>query len=428
VLFNLEIDMTLRRTVLSASVAVATALAVPAVMAQQKTLIVASFPSFDEAVKTAIPLFKKVRPDVNVKLVSLSFGDHHNALVSSLATGTNLPDVAAVEFGYLGRLIESGALEDLSKPPYSALKHQSKIVPFTLKQATRNDGTFAAMPADIGPGTMFYRKDILDKAGVTEAQLTKSWESFIDAGKTIKAKTGVYLLPNAGSIFNLYIRSDIKTGDGIYFDAKDKPLLTSPRFVKAMELAKAVRAAGLDQKIGAWSNEWNEGFKRGSFAVEMSGAWLAGHLNDYIAPDTKGLWRAANLPNGAFASWGGSFYGIPKKLADDRKKLAWDFIEFMSTNKEMQLAAFRDLNAFPSLLEAMKDPFVDQPIPFLGNQKARQMWRTVAEKIPAIDVNKLDPVAEEILAAELDKVLETNKDIKTALDDAQKQAERRIRR
>jgi hypothetical protein len=32
------------------------------------------------------------------------------------------------------------------------------------------------------------------------------------------------------------------------------------------------------------------------------------------------------------------------------------------------------------------------------------------------------------LAAELDKVLETNKDIKAALEDAQKQAERRIRR
>jgi multiple sugar transport system substrate-binding protein len=100
----------------------------------------------------------------------------------------------------------------------------------------------------------------------------------------------------------------------------------------------------------------------------------------------------------------------------------------MTTNKEMQLAAFRDLNAFPSLLEAMKDPFVDQPMPFLGNQKARQMWRTVAEQIPSVNVNKLDPVAEEILAAELDKVLETNKDIKTALEDAQKQAQRRIRR
>jgi multiple sugar transport system substrate-binding protein len=43
-------------------------------------------------------------------------------------------------------------------------------------------------------------------------------------------------------------------------------------------------------------------------------------------------------------------------------------------------------------------------------------------------VNKLDPIAEEIVAGELDKVLETNKEIKTALADAQKQIERRVRK
>jgi multiple sugar transport system substrate-binding protein len=410
-------------------IATALALAAPFAMAQQqKQLLVASFPSFDEAVKAAIPLYKKKHPEITIKLISLSFGDHHNSLVASLATGTSLPDVVGVEVGFLGRLIESGGLEDLAKPPYNALAYKNKLVRFTIPQASRKDGSLVAMPADIGPGSLFIRNDILTKAGVTEAQLTQSWESYIQAGKTIKAKTGAFLVPNASSLFDVYIRSNIKDGEGIYFDKNDKPLLNTPRFQRAMELAKMVRAEGLDAKIGAWSNEWNEGFKRGSFATEMSGAWLAGHMESYIAPETKGLWRAANLPGNTFASWGGSFYAIPKKIADDRKKMAWDFIEFMTTNKEMQLAAFKELNAYPALLEAGKDTFIDQPVAFLGGQKARQIWRVAAEKIPAIEVNKLDPVAGEILAAELDKVLETNKDIKTALEDAQKQAERRIRR
>jgi multiple sugar transport system substrate-binding protein len=55
-------------------------------------------------------------------------------------------------------------------------------------------GALAAIPCDIGPGTLFYRKDMLDKAGVTEADLTKSWESYIESGKKIKAATGAYLL------------------------------------------------------------------------------------------------------------------------------------------------------------------------------------------------------------------------------------------
>lgn len=397
------------------------------VYAQEKTLVVQSFPSFDDAVKAAIPLYKKHRPDVKIKLVSLGYGDHHNALTTALSTGAGLPDVVAVEVGFIGKFAASAGLEDLSKAPYNALIHKDKIVKYTFAQAT-SGGLLAAMPADIGPGALFLRQDILEKAGVTESQLTQSWESYIEAGKLIKAKTGAFLVPNANTVSNTFIRSDIKDGEGVYFDKNDKPLVTTARFERAFSLAKTVRTNGLDGKVSAWSNEWSEGFKRGSFATEMSGAWLTNQLSKSLAPDTKGKWRVAQLPNNAFASWGGSFYSIPKKISDEKKKMAWDFIEFMTTNKEMQLAAYKQLDAYPALIEAGKDSFADQSIDFLGGQKARLLWRVAAAKIPAIEVNKLDPIADEIVAGELDKVLESNKDIKTALADAQRQIERRIRK
>ena len=55
----------------------------------------------------------------------------------------------------------------------------------------------------------------------------------------------------------------------------------------------------------------------------MMGAWLGGHLASWLAPDTKGQWRSAQLPAGAFASWGGSFYAIPKAA---NKAMAWEFV------------------------------------------------------------------------------------------------------
>ncbi len=392
------------------------------------TVVVASYPSLDEGIKAAIPIYKKLAPEVTIKLVSLSYGDHHSAMVTSLATGTSLPDAVGIEVNYLGRLIESGALEDLSKPPYNARNLSGRIVPFTLAQASRRDGVLAALPVDIGPGSLFYRADILAKAGVTEAQLTESWDSYIEAGRQIKAKTGVLLLPNASALQEVFIRSNIASGEGIYFDKQDKPLVNTPRFERAFALAKAARDAGIDGKITAWTNEWIEGFKRGTFATEMSGAWLAGHLARYIAPQTKGLWRAAPLPGKTFASWGGSFYGIPRGITAERKAAAWQFIQFLALNKEMQLEALKRLDAYPTLVETHSDPFIEQPIEFLGNQKARVLWRTAAASIPAIEVNKLDPIAAEIIANQLDKVLELGKPIKAALRDAQRQIERRVRR
>ncbi|QSI77231.1 MULTISPECIES: ABC transporter substrate-binding protein [Niveibacterium] len=390
------------------------------------TVTVASFPSFDEAVKAAIPLYKKAHPDVEIKLVSLAFGDHHNAMTTALATGTNLPDVMAVEVGFIGKFAESGGLEDLSKAPYSAMQYQNKFAKFTFPQATGGVGNVAAMPADIGPGALFYRKDLLEKAGISEGDLTKSWDSFLESGKKLKAASGTYLLSNAVDLKDIYIRTGLKDGEGIYFDSKGKVLVNSPRFAKAFELAKAARTAGLDAKIAAWSPEWSEGFKRNQVATQMMGAWLAGHFAQWLAPNTKGNWRSAQLPNGGFASWGGSFYAIPKAAAN--KKEAWEFIKFMTLNKDMQIEAFRKLDAFPALIEAQNDPFLDQPIEFLGGQKARQLWKVAADKIPAVAVDKFDGTAQDIVNAELDKVLEQNKDIKTALADAQTQIEKRVRR
>lgn len=392
----------------------------------ETVLTVTAFPSVDQIVKAAIPAWKKLHPDVDIKLVGREYADHHNAMTIALATGSGQPDVMAVELGFLGRFAEGGGLEDLSKPPYDGAQYRSKFASYTFPLATSAAGELIAMPTDLGPGTMFYRQDVLHKAGVSEAELTRSWESFIDSGKKIKAKTGAYLLANAHDINDIVLRSNLKDGEGVYFDKNNKVLVDSPRFVKAFELAKSVRDAKLDGKIGSWTNEWTESFKRGTVATQMMGAWLGGHLANNFAPNTKGLWRAADLPAHAYASWGGTFYAIPKKARN--KEMAWEFIKFLTLSKENQLTAFKAQDAFPALLEAQRDPFFEQPIAFLGGQKARVMWRDALQHIPAIDVNKYDQVANEIVNTELDKVLDSGKQIKLALSDAKALIEKRARR
>lgn len=395
-------------------------------LAQNVTISVASFPDLDRGIKLAIPLYKKLHPNVEIKLTSLAYGDHHTAMTTALATGANLPDVMAVDMGFIGKFAESGGMEDLAKAPYNALQYRDKVARFTYPLAMSGQGVMVGMPVDIGPGALFYRKDLLDKAGVSEADLTKSWDSYVDAGKKLKAATGAWLLASAVDIKDIYIRSDLKDGEGIYFDKSGKPTIDNARFRKAFELAKSAREAGIDGKIGAWSNEWSEGFKRDKIASQMMGAWLAGHLNNWLAPESKGKWRSAQLPGGAFGSWGGSFYGIPKKAQN--KPEAWEFIKFLTTTKEMQIEAFRGFDAFPSLIEAQNDAFIDQPIEYLGGQKARQLWKVAATKISAMNVDKFDPVAAEVVNAELENVLEKNKDIKAALADAQAAVAKRVRR
>jgi multiple sugar transport system substrate-binding protein len=406
---------------------VCAALVAPGAKAQQK-LVVAAYPAVDEIVKAAVPAWRKLHPTVDVQVVSRQFSDHHTAMTTALSTSFYLPDVMALEVGYVGRFAQGGGLEDLSQPSYNIQQFRGRFVPYAYDQATARNGKVVAVPTDIGPGTLLYRADILGRAQVSEADLTRSWDSYVASGIKIKAATGAYLMAHARDMKDIIIRTGIRPGEGLYFDDQSRVLVTSPRFVRAFELARAVRHNKLDARVSAWSNEWSEGFKRGTIATQMSGAWLAGHLNNWLAPGTKGQWRAAHLPEGAFAAYGGTFLAIARGAPTDHKALAWQFIQLMTLDRTQQLAAFKSQDAFPALLETYDDPFFDLPIAFLGGQKARVQWRADAAHISAVAVHKQDAFADEVINTELDKVLDRGKDIPTALADALRLLQQRAHR
>ncbi len=151
-------------------------------------------------------------------------------------------------------------------------------------------------------------------------------------------------------------------------------------------------------------------------------------MANWVAPQTKGLWRATHLPNQSYVGYGGSFYAIPRKSDPSKKRLAWDFIQLMTMNAGMQFKAFQSQDAFPALLETHQSDFFNEPIPFLGGQKARVEWKTTASQIKPTQVFKNDSVAEEIVNAELDLVLNKNKPIDQALKDAHRLVQRRASR
>ena len=417
----------LRQVVKAAGAGLLLALAMSGAGAQQ-TLTVAAFPAVDEIVRSAIPAWKVRHPNVEIKIVSRQFIDHHTAMTTALSTSSRLPDVMALEVGYVGRFAQGGGLEALSQPPYDIQNLRERYVAYAYAQGASRSGAVMAAPTDIGPGTLLYRADILAKAGVGEAELTKSWDSYVAAGVRIKAATGAYLMAHARDMKDIVIRSGLKPGEGLYFDADSRVLVATPRFVRAFELARQVRQQKLDARVSAWTNEWSEGFRRGTLATQMTGAWLAGHLNTWLAPSTRGLWRAAQLPEGAWAAYGGTFFAIPRGAPATQKLLAWDFIGLMTLEREVQIGAFKAQDAFPALLAAHDDPFFEQPIAFLGGQKARLIWREASQHISAVAVHKQDAFADEVINTELDKVLDQGKDIRTALADAQSLLERRAHR
>ncbi len=400
----------------------------PVRAAERRKLTVATFPLLDEILKAALPRWQRKHPDVEIQIVSRQYADHHTAMTTALSTSVYLPDVMALESSYVGRFSQGGGLEDLSQEPYRVDRFRSRVVPYAYDQAVNRRGAVVAMPTDIGPGTLLYRTDLFKKAGLGEADLTPSWEAYVEAGVKLKAATGAYLISNAQVVKDIVIRSGLRPGEGLYFDQDSRVLVNSPRFVRAFELARKVRRNKLDARVTAWSNEWAEGFRRGTLATDLSGAWMVGQMANWVAPTTKGLWRAAQLPENTFVGYGGSYYAIPRRAAAENKALAWELIQMLTLDRELQFAAFKSQDAFPALLDTFDDPFFAQPLPFLGGQPARLLWRDAARKITATQVHKQTNFADEVIGTELDNVLDHGKDIGRALADAERLLARRANR
>ena len=405
-------------------------MAAPGVLlaSKRRKLTVAAFPLLDEIIKAALPRWRQRHPEVDVEVVSRQYVDHHTAMTTALSTSVHLPDVMALEASYVGRFSHGEGLQDLAAGPFDAERLKARFVPYAFDQTRNRRGARIAIPTDIGPGTLLYRADLLSRSGLSEADLTPSWDAYVAAGTRIKASTGAYLVSNAQSVKDIIIRSGLQPGEGLYFDRDSRVLVTSERFHRAFSLARQVRQHQLDAKVNAWSNEWAEGFRRGTVATDLTGAWMVGQMANWVAPKTKGLWRAAHLPERTFVGYGGSFYAIPRRSRGEHKALAWELIQLLTLDPALQLSAFKAQDAFPALLETHQDSFFNEPVEFLGGQPARVVWREAASRISATEVHKQNNFADEVVSTELDNVLDRGKNIAQALADAQRLLERRAHR
>ncbi|EME3969472.1 extracellular solute-binding protein [Vibrio fluvialis] len=381
------------------------------------------FPDFDSSLKVLLPDFEK-ETGIKVDYLMNNHGDHHTKLTTNLATGSGAGDVIVVDVEKIGPFVASGGLVNLSEK-YGADKYAERFAPYAWAQGKGTDGSVYGMPVDLGPGVMYYRTDIFKDAGIDLNEAIKDWDSYIAAGEKLKAKN-IQLIASASDVAQAIIFTTVPEGEGLYFDKEGNPVVTSERFVHAFEVAKKIRDKGLDGKILAWSNEWYEGFRNGTFATQLSGAWLLGHLNNWIAPGTAGKWGVSHLPDGIYGSWGGSFLSIPTQST--KQDEAWKLIEYMTTRRDVQLKHFETIAAFPANVTTYDDPMFEEEIPFLGGQKARLLFAEVAKNIKPVAPAKGDHVARSIvLENALMEVLDEGKDIKTALQEAERLIKRRTR-
>ncbi len=333
--------------------------------------------------------FNAEYPDIQVEWVIYNPQDVYQKLPLAIQAGTGAPDVAYVENSHIANYVKLGGFTDLT----------SRVKPYLDKvnkykwQDGMKDGKYYAMPLDSGPVVTYYRRDVFKKAGLKDdpdsvSEYLATWDSYLDACKTIKAKTGLFCFSEnkANNPARMYETMLWQQGLG-YTDASGKITIDSPENIATLEKLNEFWKAGVLSDELAWTDGWYAelGSLDKPVATLVEAAWMGVFLKDWIAPGTSGKWGVALMPamkagQVRASNDGGSGFMIPDQSKN--KDAAWAFVEFITTRERSQNKIFAAGDIFPSLETAYTDPLYFEPDSFFGGQKTRQIYVDVVKKVP----------------------------------------------
>jgi cellobiose transport system substrate-binding protein len=324
--------------------------------------------------------FEASHPDIDIKEDIQNYPDHHANLAKHLATGSGADDVEAVEVGFIDQFkAQPQFFYNLNS--YGASKLKKQWLTWKWKQSIAPNGAQIGLGTDVGSLAICYRTDLFKRAGLptSPARVSKlwpTWQRYIAVGQRFqrKAPRGVHFFDSGSNVYNAMIAQL----NPAYYSTSGKVIVGSnPRVKRAWTLTMSAIAKGESAGYPAFSNDWNTGFKKGTFATVTCPAWMMGYIQGQ-APDTSGKWNIAAVPGGG-GNWGGSFLTIPKQSSHPKE--AYELIKFL-TSPSSEAYVFKQTGNLPSQPKLLKSAGVRNfRNPFFSNAPVGKIFATSALKL-----------------------------------------------
>lgn len=372
------------------------------------------------ALKRLAPAFEAKHPGVKIDVVDIGYDNAYDKLSVGLRSGSGLPDVMTVETDRMPTYIEQFPKGFVDLAP-RAKAHKADFDPSKWAASSDAAGHLFSLPWDSGTMGVFYRRDVIEEAGV-DPQSIGTWDEFLRAGEQIKAKTGKKLfamdITGGDSIFGTMLQEQGQS----YFDADGRIALTTPAAVRALTVLKEMNAKGLIANEKGWDGLVTAN-KEGKVATAPIAVWWAGTMTSEMK-DLSGKIGVMPLPDFSAdgphtSSNGGSTLAIPAQSKNP--DAAWAFVSFVLADAGNQASMMEHEGLFPSFLPALATSYFSKPQPYFGGQPIYEFFREATERIPAVDYTSDHSQAYDIARDAVAGSLLDGKDPQEALASAAKQ-------
>ncbi|UWP78998.1 extracellular solute-binding protein [Dactylosporangium fulvum] len=317
-------------------------------------------PIQDQAVRTETEEFHALHPNITVRPVRIAWEDALTRLSTASTSGEG-PDVTQLGTTWVGGFSSFGALRPYTDAEIAAVGGQDAFAAASWSSSHRvGSSEITAMPWLIDIRALFYRTDVLAKAGIDPETAFDTWESFEATLKKIK-DSGSPVAPLAignqntfGIIHNMApfiwgAGGDLLDADGT------RSRLAEPAAVEAVSYYQRLIALYDDPKaMRLTSSDVPAAFADGIGAVAMDNSQsVADFLADPTRAGLKAGWATAPMPAGKagrFGFLGGSNLAILKGAR--HPDAAFEWVRFL-TGKQSQQRYGVNSGLWPSRTEAV---------------------------------------------------------------------------
>ena len=338
----------------------------------------------------AIPRFEKAH-GVHIQMQRMDTRALQSRLQSALLTGADVPDMVELcnpSMGYFTR----GPLEDVGFVDLTDRLHKEGLwdrLVTTRFSLWSSRGHVFALPHDVHPVMLCYRKDITDQLGI-DVNNIRTWDDFARVGRTLTKDLDGDGVPDRYA-FELSATSDQQLsvlarqrGTGL-FDADGRVIFDNRK--TADTLLWCVHQAIGPNRIG-YDPGWGQSFAK---------AMTEGLVVFYICPDWRTRQFEMDTPNLAgklaltplpaweeggcrTSCWGGTGLVITK--ACKNPDLAWEFAKFLYLDKQELALRFRSSHILSPLKDSWDLPEFYRPYPFFCGQRIGRLFAECAPNAP----------------------------------------------
>ncbi len=368
--------------------------------------------------------FQERHPDVEFNFEEMGVDQVYQKMTTCLQSGIGLPDIVSLEGEQMAKF---GTKFPGKFAEFTDMINTDDFFPIKVAECTV-DGKVIAYPWDSGPCGMFYRSDLFEKAGV-KAEDIVTWDDFIEAGKTVKDKTGSDILCMAESRNDLVYRLMLMELGGFYFDEEGNPQVNSEESVRAMEMCKKMFDEGITFNNSSW-DDMIAGMSADKFACIPEAVWMVGSIKDAV-PDQEGKWAVMPLPRfdadqePLGASNGGSALAVPS--ASENVEAAQEFVKFCMEDVDANIEGFQNYGLYPSYLPALESEAFEEGDEFFGGQKIFELFTEAGKNAPQVNYTENFAEALEMSKNSVAKILLEDEDVAEVLDAEQKEMEAKFK-